>query len=113
VFLENFCTYLLQFPDGSGINDTLNFRVNIQKQARVYYMWGTSYSDAGVKQKGWAETGIRYNIPYPMQGYLILQGTQMLGAEFNIFVWATDNPYNPTPPPPPPLPPGLALDLNE
>lgn len=75
VFLENFCTYLLQFPDGSGLNDTLNFRVNIQKQVKVYYMWGTSYSDAGVKQKGWAKTGTRYNIPYPMQGYLILQGT--------------------------------------
>jgi len=28
-------------------------------------MWGSSYSDAGVKEKGWAATGTRYNIPFP------------------------------------------------
>ena len=29
VFLDNFCAYLLQFPDGAGMNDTLNFKVNV------------------------------------------------------------------------------------
>jgi hypothetical protein len=54
VFQENFCNYQLEFPSAASYNDVLSFKVNLQSRIKIYYMFGTSYSDAGVTQKGWA-----------------------------------------------------------
>ena len=60
IFFDNICTYLLTFPFGAGLNDTLTFKPNILTRISLYYMIGTSYSDDGVVSKGFAVAGTKY-----------------------------------------------------
>ena len=35
--------------------------------------------------------GKKISVPFPMKAYVSVQGTRMIGLDFNIYVWAIDN----------------------
>lgn len=65
IFTDNVCAYLISFPWGASVNDTISFRANLVDRATLYFMIGTSFSDSGAALKGPANIGTIYQATWP------------------------------------------------
>ena len=52
IWLGNICVYQIIFPSGSSSGDILSIIPNMVSRAQLYYMIGTSMTDAGIVSKG-------------------------------------------------------------
>lgn len=45
VVLNNTCNFLIQFPTGSKTGDIMNFKVNLNTRAKVFYTIAQGYNN--------------------------------------------------------------------
>lgn len=65
IFVNNTCSYLASYPNNATYNDTLTLKPNRLVYAKLYYMIGYNYTDAGIVSKGWATVNTKYIANYP------------------------------------------------